>query len=113
MEESAATSSVAPPPALHFRLVVRPNTAYLEYKKRLIYYHDKHTECDIVAGKVNVLFALNANATGAAREIVLVGRLGARKVTRACEAIHERLFEVDQSVWDRDELTDRSHVFQL
>ena len=89
--------------------VKRRNTVYVEYnKRRLVHYLNEDNDCEIVAGKVNVFFALgmlNAtledatssglNGTSSERSskrvgVVMVGRASMRRLIDLCGAIQAR-----------------------
>merc|ERR1712012_510809 len=97
------------------RIQPRRNTVYVEYnKRRLVHYLNEDNDCEIVAGKVNVFFALgmlNAtledatstlnvlNGTSSDKSskrvgVVMVGRASMRRLIDLCGAIQA-------SVWAR------------
>ena len=79
---------------------------YVEYnKRRLVHYLNENNDCEIVAGKVNVFFALGmlnvtlqqgssgfnrGNNSSSGLDVVLVGRASMRRLIDLCGAIQAR-----------------------
>lgn len=107
-----ATISLTPEIQPRKFITPRRNTVYVEYnKRRLVHYLNEDNDCEIVAGKVNVFFALGMlnltlqDATSNVLDsrfdsgsknlgVVLVGRASMRRLIDLCGAIQA-------SVWAR------------